>query len=235
MAADFANLRRVLEGKEPGRPSMLEMPLPREFCQQIIWRSGPGVWEGPLAQAQAYAGASRWCGFDCAPAPLLSSAGDEELMGALKGTRMRFLFVLPAKELGRLEGEAFSAVFGSLRGILARTCLLEGVGGVILRDNWAGVKEKRLREEVLPALSQLAAVCHRHGKLFLLECCQGCDQVMDQLILSGVDAGAAFGTASCPLRRPWAGGGERSACSEGWTTGSCPRTGLRPSSAAAGG
>ena len=69
----------------------------------------------------------------------------------------------------------------------------------MLRENWAGVKEKKLREQVLPALSRLAKRAHEQGKPFLLECCQGCDQVMDQLICCGIDARGGFWDSETPI------------------------------------
>lgn len=198
MAAVFKNLLRVLACKEVGAPSLLEGPLPLEFCQQIIWRAGPEVWATPKARALAQADACRWCGFDCVPASLEPSVKDEELCQILKG-RMKFIQVLPSLRLAQQEGVLFEKFSQFLLDEIRRSCTLQGVGGVMLRENWAGVKEKKLREQVLPALSRLAKRAHEQGKPFLLECCQGCDQVMDQLICCGIDARGGFWDSETPI------------------------------------
>lgn len=191
MAAVFENLLRVLACKETGAPSLLEGPLPLEFCQQIIWRAGPEVWATPKARALAQADACHWCGFDCVPASLEPSVTDEELRQILRG-RMKFIQVLPNLQLAQQEGVLFDKCSQLLLEEVRRACLLHGVGGVMLRENWAGVKEKKLREQVLPVLSCLAQTTHEQRKPFLLECCQGCDTVMDQLICCGIDARGGF-------------------------------------------
>lgn len=198
MAADFQNFLRVLEGRLPGRPSELEMPLPRTFCQQIIWRAGEGVWDQPARCAMAYADACRWCGFDCAPVELDPSLDGPALEAVLPGG-MKFLQVLPALSLGQKADRELSAAEAFLLAEIRRCCALDPVGGVVLREDWQGVSESHLRTQVLPAIQRLAAAAHEDKKPFLLECSRGCDRVMDQLIASGVDARGGFLDEEMPI------------------------------------
>ena len=150
------------------KPLMLEHSLHPALCEQLIWRRGPHLWQTEETAQLTLADGYRLSGFGGAVVSLSDEQAKEDF--PLPDWLRKQLPAETELICGMAEGPAQRIAAGEKPDQIleqfphAAAALASRSDGLFLRDDWSGISDTGLQQEILSCLKRACEQIHEQGK-----------------------------------------------------------------------